>query len=179
MPDPKSTRKIPRFIWVIGMVVVVVVVAAAIVGLMVTQAAPPQPMPYNHKVHVSHGIQCIFCHSAPTRSSSAGLPTRSKCLGCHGNMKNDTPEQKATADYLYKHEKLEWVPVAIMPDFVYFSHQPHIAAGVACQTCHGDVANMAAAEPQKNQNMGWCLNCHKTQAPEKVEKLTDCATCHK
>jgi len=94
-------------------------------------------------------------------------------------MKNDTPEQKATADYLYKHEKLEWVPVAIMPDFVYFSHQPHIAAGVACQTCHGDVANMAAAEPQKNQNMGWCLNCHKTQAPEKVEKLTDCATCHK
>jgi hypothetical protein len=69
--------------------------------------------------------------------------------------------------------------VAIQPDFVYFSHRPHVAAGLNCEQCHGDVSQMAEAEYQGDQNMGWCLSCHRQQAPEKQVKLTDCATCHK
>jgi hypothetical protein len=36
---------------------------------------------------------------------------------------------------------------------------------------------MGYAEPY-NLNMGFCLDCHKQQAPEKVARLIDCSTCH-
>ncbi len=38
---------------------------------------------------------------------------------------------------------------------------------VTCETCHGDVTQMTVAEPQRGQNMGWCLGCHqKMSTPE-------------
>jgi hypothetical protein len=69
--------------------------------------------------------------------------------------------------------------VALMPDFICFTHQPHVAAGLNCENCHGEVGQMEAAEPQRGMNMGWCLSCHQQMAPENFTKLSDCATCHK
>lgn len=178
MPDKKPWFKRLRFFWIAG-VVVIIVAAAAIVGLIRTQAAPPQPYPYNHTAHIAKGIPCLYCHSGAERGKSAGLPTQAKCQGCHGNMNPSTPGLKAVADYLNKNPKIQWVPVAIMPDFVYFSHQPHLAAGLNCETCHGDVGSMKAAQPRSDQNMGWCLTCHKNLSPNHFVKLSDCATCHK
>jgi hypothetical protein len=100
-------------------------------------------------------------------------------------MTADKPALQAVADYLSKNENLAWTPVALMPDFVYFSHQPHIAASVKCETCHGDIGKMAAAQPWMDQNMGWCLSCHQRTAAaandnaDKFTRLSDCATCHK
>jgi hypothetical protein len=73
---------------------------------------------------------------------------------------------------------VEWVKVTEEPGFVYFNHRPHIAAGVACESCHGNVALTGYAQSY-NLNMGFCLNCHHQQAPEKVKVLIDCATCHR
>ena len=65
-----------------------VLAAAAVVGLVVTQAAPPQTVPYSHAPHVAKGIQCVFCHSGAIRNPSAGLPTEAKfCRGPH-NLKH-------------------------------------------------------------------------------------------
>ena len=49
----------------------------------------------------------------------------------------------------------------------------HVLAGVACETCHGDVAHMEAASQTAPLTMGWCLNCHKERRAS-----TDCLVCH-
>jgi hypothetical protein len=177
MPDKPATSKRKRWIWVVGAAILLVLVVAAVAGLMVTQAAPPQPFPYPHAPHIANGIPCLYCHSGADRGRSASLPTKAKCQGCHANLGTDKPGLQAWAEYAQKNETVEWVPVAIMPDFVYFTHQPHIAAGLNCENCHGDVGKMQSAQPQ-HMDMGWCLSCHQQMAPEKFEKLSDCATCH-
>jgi hypothetical protein len=171
----KTRFKRMYLFWVAG----VVILAAMFTGLIITQAAPKQPFPYPHAPHIAIGIPCIYCHSGAYRGASAGLPTKAKCQGCHTNIKADTDLLKQWQEYASSHEKIEWVPVAIMPDFVYFSHQPHLNAGIDCSNCHGDVSKMNSAEPQKYVNMGFCLNCHKNSDPQHFTKLGDCATCHK
>jgi len=84
-------------------------------------------------------------------------------------------------DYVSNNKQIEWIPVAQVPDFVHFTHRPHIAAGLNCETCHGDMTKVEIARNPQVLNMGWCLNCHKARAagdPEKLTKLTDCGTCH-
>lgn len=179
MPGWQSLFKKPRIIYIIEAAVVIVILAAAVYGLMIAQAAPPQPFPYSHSIHIQKGISCLFCHSEVYRGESAGLPTKQKCLGCHNNIKPDTPALQQFDAYAKSHDTFEWVPVAIMPDFVYFSHQPHLNAGLDCKNCHGDLSQMTTAQPQRGWTMGWCLSCHKTMAPDKFVKLSDCATCHK
>ncbi len=66
-----------------------------------------------------------------------------------------------------------------MADFVFFSHQPHLGAGLNCEDCHGDLASMAGARLVEEMDMGWCLVCHLRQPEEKVARLADCAACHK
>jgi hypothetical protein len=88
------------------------------------------------------------------------------------------------------------VPVVQVPDFVHFTHRPHVAAGLNCENCHGDVSKMQVYENPQVFNMGFCLNCHKAKTEdnatnnpnhdpkvsamlaEKRVKLTDCGTCH-
>lgn len=152
-----------------------------IVGIRQTQSPPPQPIQFPHDQHVSLGIQCLYCHSGALRGDSAGLPTVAMCNGCHQQTKKTNPETDKLANYVKKSEPIGWVPVAILPDFVYFSHRPHIAAGINCENCHAEVGQMTVARPQK-MNMGWCLNCHSTRSrnnPALSIKLTDCVTCHK
>ncbi len=161
-------------------VVAILLLVAGVFGLQRTQAAPPQPIAFNHSVHVNLGVQCLYCHSGALRGQTAGLPTISKCMGCHQQIDpGDNPGKQALMEYAQSGQPVEWVPVAMMPDFVYFSHRPHVNAGLNCETCHGDVSKMTVAEPQKDMNMGWCLACHKGLAPEHFVKLSDCATCHK
>jgi hypothetical protein len=60
-----------------------------------------------------------------------------------------------------------------MPDHVRFTHEPHIQAGVACATCHGDVGTMREVTQTRSLRMGDCVACHReNNAP------TDCFKCH-
>lgn len=179
MPDRKSWFKRPRIFWVIGIGVVIVLLAGATAGLVVTQAAPPQPFPYPHATHINNGIPCLYCHSGAYRGPSAGLPTKEKCQGCHNNIKQSTDLLKQWQTYANAHDTIEWVPVALLPDYLYFSHQPHLNAGLDCINCHGDLSKMTSARPQRYWSMGWCLKCHQRMAPDNFVKLSDCATCHK
>jgi hypothetical protein len=151
-------------------------------GIWKTQQPPPQPIEFNHSLHVGFGVQCLYCHPGAWRQASAGLPTIAKCWGCHQQIPIKNVDQQKLADAVASDTPIEWVPVFIMPDFVYFNHRPHIEAGLNCENCHGELSRMTVAEPQKGENMGWCLNCHRQRAAgdeEKLIKLTDCATCHR
>jgi hypothetical protein len=108
----------------------------------------------------------------------AGLPSTAKCYGCHQQVEKRTPDIEKLLNYAENGQSIPWVPVAIQPDFVQFNHRPHIAAGVECAECHGDLTKMTVAEAQPRQNMGWCLACHQKQGPEKWTRLSDCSLCH-
>ena len=168
----------------IGLLIVgLVVLSLAVWGVSLTQTSPEQPIQFPHNRHVNFGIQCLYCHPGAARGPVAGLPTQTKCWGCHQQMQ--ITKTSALLQPLVRavdnNEPIQWVPVAIVPDFVHFNHRPHIAAGVNCEDCHGDMTKVTIAENPQVFNMGFCLNCHreKTQDdPEKRAKLLDCGTCH-
>jgi hypothetical protein len=159
-------------------VALVLILGGAAGGLYLTQIPPAQPINYPHSVHVGLGIQCLYCHTGATSGPVAGLPSDAKCWGCHQQIKSKSPEITKLADAVRSDIAIKWVPVAIEPDFVHFNHRAHLAAGLNCETCHGNVGKMTTAQPQKGQNMGWCLSCHTRMRPQKFIKLADCATCH-
>ena len=177
----RAIVKRPIFLIAAGVLMLLLLTAAGY-GLWSTQQPPAQPIEFNHQLHLGFGIQCLYCHSGAWRQASAGLPTQTKCWGCHQQIPVKNVDQQKLADYVTAEEPIPWVPVFIQPDFVYFNHRPHIAAEVNCETCHGELSYMKVAEPQNRLDMGWCLNCHRTKAandPEKLTRLTDCATCHR
>jgi hypothetical protein len=163
---------------VIGALALVVVLGGAAGAYYFTQTPPEQPIDFPHNVHVAIGAECIYCHSSATSSPVAGLPTTEKCWACHQQISRTTPELEKLAEYARAGEQIPWVPVAIQPDFVHFTHEQHIQAGLACETCHGDLSQMRVAEVQAGQNMGWCLDCHVSMRPENAAYMTDCSLCH-
>lgn len=177
----KAFVKKPIFIALVG-VVMLLFLSAATYGVWLTQQPPDQPIQFNHSLHVGFGVQCLYCHPGAWKGTSAGLPTQTKCWGCHQQIPIKNEDQQKLADAIANNEPIHWVPVFIMPDFVYFNHRPHIAAGLNCETCHGEISRQKVAEPRLRLNMGWCLDCHRTRAAEDeilMIKLTDCGTCHR
>jgi c(7)-type cytochrome triheme protein len=159
------------------------IVAGVVLGVIFTRAqvyaAPEQPIAYSHRTHVEAGLQCLFCHSSPLRSDVAGIPSVQKCMGCHTIIDTDNEAIQTLTSYWENGQPIPWNRVNQQPDFVYFSHQVHLRAGVNCETCHGDVGSMTVDRPVVKMDMGWCLECHLKQPEDKVARLADCLTCHK
>lgn len=159
------------------------VFSVAAYGLYTTQQSPDQPIQFPHRTHVAFGIQCLYCHPSAAKGPSAGIPSQTKCWGCHQQIaKTQTsPLLKPLKDAVESGTPIKWVPVAQVPDFVQFNHRAHIAAGQNCENCHGDMTQVTIAQNPQVFNMGFCLNCHKKVAGDdqaKLTKLTDCGTCH-
>ena len=153
------------------------------VGIILTRnqafATPEQPLSFSHSVHSANSIQCLYCHSEASRSEIAGIPSLEKCMGCHTFIAKEGEGVQALTAYWDEQVAIPWERVNRQPDFVYFSHQPHILSGLNCEVCHGDVASMEAASPVVRMDMGWCLQCHLEQPEEEHAHLNDCLTCHK
>ena len=60
---------------------------------------------------------------------------------------------------------LDWKRVAVLPDYVYFRHDIHIAKGVGCVECHGRIDKMALTERAIPLTMQFCIDCHRDPAP--------------
>jgi hypothetical protein len=125
-----------------------------------------QPVPFSHEHHFNGlGIQCGYCHTSAEKSSFAGIPPTQTCMTCHSQIWTGAEMLQPVRSSLRTGKPLEWVRVHDLPDFVYFNHSIHIAKGMACQTCHGDVNVMPLTWRTKSLQMRWCLECHR--APEK------------
>lgn len=160
--------------------VVLILLGGAVGGIAMSQIPPQQPIQFPHSFHVGTGIPCQYCHPGVAWGATAGLPTASKCWGCHQQVEKTktSPELQKLVKYVQTGQEIPWVPVFIQPDFVHFNHRPHLAAGVKCETCHGDLSKETVAQRIPRQNMGWCLDCHSKQKPEKWARLSDCVLCH-
>lgn len=146
------------------------------------QALAGEEIHFNHQKHIASGIQCLFCHPGAINGPVAGVPSLQKCMGCHQAVTVTNEKGKEDVETLLRmwEEKrpLHWVKTFDQPDFVFFNHAPHATGGVSCETCHGNVSEMVVIQEPFSMNMGFCLDCHRRQDPEKQVRLMSCATCH-
>lgn len=139
----------------------------------VTQTRIPieQPVPFSHKHHVAGaGIDCRYCHSTVEKAAFAGMPTTQTCMTCHSVIWNESPMLEKVRESARTGEPIIWTRVHDLPDFVYFDHSIHVAKGVGCESCHGDVSKMPIAWREKTLQMDWCLDCHRN--PENFVRPT-------
>ncbi len=126
---------------------------------------PQQPIPFSHKHHVGdEGIDCRYCHTTVETSPFAGMPSTEICMNCHSQIWKDSPELAPVRDSLKTGQPIVWTRVYQLPGFVYFDHSIHVAKGVACVTCHGQVDQMPLTWKAETLQMGWCVNCHRDPA---------------
>jgi len=171
--------------------------------------SPDQPVPFSHKHHVGDdGIDCRYCHTSVENSSFAGIPATEVCMSCHSQIWSNASILEPVRASYRTGQSLSWTRVHDLPDFVYFNHSIHVNKGIGCSTCHGRIDQMALTYKVNTLFMNWCLNCHrgpeqyirprdqvfnmayqpppnqlelgrKLVAEYKVQKLTDCWTCHR
>lgn len=151
---------------------------------------------------VPDAATCLNCHKfvpAPIgavraeadAAAAEGRPPRRivspeirKLYDALGLDENLNPDPKKTP------KPIEWQRVHRLPDFVWFDHRPHVAAGVDCAQCHGAVETMERVRQDKDLSMGFCLDCHRTwnkpigpavesmAHPPVAGPSTDCSICH-
>jgi Zn ribbon nucleic-acid-binding protein len=176
-----------------------------------TRAKVPvqQPVPFSHEHHVGGlGIDCRYCHTTVENSSFANIPPTKTCMNCHSQIWNQAPMLEPVRQSFRTDTSIRWIRVHDLPDYVYFNHSIHVAKGVGCTTCHGQVNKMPLMWQENSLQMSWCLDCHRHperfvrpksevfsvnwQPPPdqvemgrelvkeyKIQSLTSCSTCHR
>jgi hypothetical protein len=151
----------------------VAVVASVLIWRSSIAQDPPvgapvaQLPPFSHKHHVGDvGLDCRFCHASVETSAFAGIPPTSTCMTCHSQLFKDQAMLAPVHASFRDDVPLRWIRVHRLPDFAYFNHSIHIAKGVGCSTCHGQVDEMPLLARTASLEMDWCVGCHR--APEKV-----------
>jgi hypothetical protein len=134
---------------------------------------PEQPVEFSHARHAGElGLDCRYCHNTVERASYAAIPAVQTCMNCHSVIQKakdatqDSEKLKPLLEAWSKDdEALHWKRVHLLPDFAYFDHSVHVAAGVGCVSCHGRVDEMERVRQEKPLSMAWCLDCHRDPAP--------------
>jgi hypothetical protein len=177
---------------------------------------PIQPIPFSHAHHAGeYQIECQYCHSGTDRSAAAGVPSVELCMGCHAQFSPDYDQEFSGIRTLKEHwghsyveqdgkwkvqprdpEKartIEWQQIHRLPEYVKFKHNRHVAAGVDCNQCHGNLRSQEPVKveeldklykvpdtrwwkyglPTQKLEMGWCIQCHRENGASQ-----DCLTCH-
>lgn len=171
--------------------------------------APLQPILFSHRHHAAElRIDCRNCHSTVETGAFAGMPSTHTCLTCHSQIFTSTSMIRPLVESAAANIPLQWNRVNRLPSHVYFNHSIHIAKGVACITCHGEVGKTALMMKGKPLTMRWCIDCHQNpgarlsepseifdavlsahpnrRAPAELSAfyhvrtgtLTNCSTCH-
>ncbi len=136
-------------------------------------AVGPQPVAFDHQKHSAAGLKCLDCHRTAERDDQAGFPSTAQCMACHRTVAADSAEVKKLAGYHERKEKVPWVRVYRVRDFVFFSHANHLKAGSECAECHGPVAERSVLQKEVSTNMAMCMQCHRAR-----KASTECALCH-
>lgn len=133
----------------------------------------PQPVAFDHALHVKAGAECLDCHGGAAKKEVAGIPNVDDCMLCHTAIKTESPEIQRLAEMQAAGERLAWVRVYEVPDFVFFSHVNHVKAGEECATCHGPVGERSVLSKEVSTSMTTCMNCHSDRSFS-----NECFLCH-
>ena len=155
-----------------------------------------QPVRFRHDIHVAElGLDCTYCHTGATRVAAADMPAASTCLGCHSHLWRGVEALQPLFTSVELTQPIRWNSLYRLPEHSRFHHGAHVASGIDCATCHGDVQNMVKTEKAKPMSMAWCLDCHREVGERRQAalvdrnprladmelanpQLTDCSVCH-
>ena len=174
---PRHPERPPRWSTLRSLIVAVTVVALLALlsrGLLFPYpVGPEQPLPFSHRIHAGvREISCLYCHDGADRSPVAGIPAVAKCELCHHVIIHQLPPLQKLHEYHAAGKPVPWVRVNLLPDYAHFNHEIHLAKGVDCGECHGDVKSMDRILPSYF-DMGFCIDCHRQRGGS-----VDCLTCH-
>lgn len=128
---------------------------------------PRQPVDNSHLVHAGDlQLDCRYCHNTVETGAAAAIPPTSTCMNCHKVVLPESDEVIPLRESLDTGSPIEWTRVHMLPDYAYFDHSVHFAAGVGCVECHGRVDRMEVVTQQMPLSMGWCLDCHRDPGPK-------------
>jgi len=121
-----------------------------------------QPVPFSHEHHVSGlGIDCRYCHTSVEKSAFAGIPPTETCMNCHRQIWTNADLLEPIRASYRDNVPVKWTRIHDLPDFVYFNHSVHVAKGIGCVTCHGQVDSMQLMFQNASLQMEWCVDCHR------------------
>lgn len=121
-----------------------------------------QPVQFSHKHHVGDdGIDCRYCHTSVETAASAGIPPTQTCMNCHNQLYADQEYLEPIRASYRDNKPIKWERVHDLPGYAYFNHSIHVAKGVGCSTCHGEIDNMPSVYQENTLQMEWCLSCHR------------------
>ena len=201
----KSSTFLPPFSFGVWIFFLAGLIPSLIVGWiiypMVLYSKQPQPMNFNHALHLNPEIvdgiegdteteRCLSCHAFREDGTFAGIPKLDKCLECHDDPESplgETPEeQEFLTKYVAEEREIPWLSYYRQPDCVYFSHIAHVKMGDQdCETCHGDHGKTEKLPAYKvNRMTGYSIDIwgrniagYKTNTWDRM-KMDDCAECH-
>ena len=107
-------------------------------------AAPAQPIPYSHKKHLAMELECQMCHKGPDPGAQMTFLATATCMTCHATLATHKPAIQKLAEFSKSGQPVRWVRVYKVLPGVNWTHRKHLEAGVHCETCHGDVAQMGS-----------------------------------
>ncbi|HMG35168.1 MAG TPA: cytochrome c3 family protein [Blastocatellia bacterium] len=145
-----------------------------------TSFAPIQPVQFDHWQHVSSTegptLECGFCHEHADKNAHATVPNVELCMVCHSSIKTESAEVQKLAAFAERSEQPPWRRVYWFEQDadVFFTHKPHLRAGIECSSCHGEVGQAHRVRREVDQTMGWCIDCHRSR-----NASVDCYTCHR
>lgn len=158
----------------------IAVIAFVLLRVLGKPEAPKQPIEFDHWQHVTKQdgpqLECTFCHENVDKSSHATIPNVDTCMGCHQTEKADSPEVQKLAAFAEQKQQPPWRRVYWLEPAAnaYYTHKPHIRAGLECETCHGKIGEMHRVRRVVDQTMGWCIDCHRAR-----NVSNDCYVCHR
>jgi len=134
--------------------------------------APEQPLPFSHRTHVSAGLDCLFCHTG--QAASMTLPGTDTCMTCHAALATDRPAIQSLKTFHESGQPVPWARVYQVMEGVTWTHEPHLAAGLRCEDCHGAVGTMEVmSEVKATRAMATCIACHEASGAPAA-----CVNCH-
>jgi len=130
--------------------------------------APVQPVPFSHALHTGQlGLDCRYCHTGVDQGPHSTVPAAQTCMNCHSIIKKDSPLLAPVRASFDSGDPVPWMKIHQAPDFVYFNHAVHVARGVSCIECHGNLTTTAEGETiaqRQPLSMSFCLDCHRDPA---------------
>lgn len=161
--------------WILAACVAVISVAAvAVAALYPWNLGARQPISFSHRVHAGvKQIGCVLCHPGVFQTPVAGIPPGETCMLCHSRIIVHYPEIEKVRRHYEQGRPILWVRVNNLPDLAHFDHSMHLAAGVDCGRCHGDVKGMDRIVLAPKITMGFCIQCHREH-----NATRDCFACH-
>ncbi|MBX3388746.1 MAG: cytochrome c3 family protein [Phycisphaeraceae bacterium] len=137
---------------------------------------PIQPVEaFSHQLHAGRlGMDCRYCHTKVEVSAEANVPNVATCYGCHAEQRLAawrTQRVQLVREAYAKDQSIEWRRIHKLPDYVRnFPHNAHLAAGVSCFSCHGQITAMPVVHQVQPLSMSWCLDCHRDPDSRLVPK---------